>query len=118
MELVCINCPLGCHLTATKNGDEIVVTGNNCPRGAKYATDELTCPKRTLTSTVKINNSTLNSLPVITSTQIPKEKMFEVMRALKGVTVEAPVENGQVIIKNVCGLDADIIASKAMVKVS
>lgn len=114
MELVCINCPLGCHLTVTKENDEIKVTGNNCPRGEKYAINEMTCPMRTLTSTVKIKGSIHDSLPVITSGQIPKEKMFDVMKALKGVEVKAPVKVNDVIIKNVCDLGVDIIASRSM----
>lgn len=114
MELVCINCPLGCHLNATKENDEIKVNGNNCPRGEKYAIDEMTCPKRTLTSTVKIKGSIHDSLPVITSGQIPKEKMFEVMKALKGVEVKAPIKVNDVIIKNVCDLGVDIVASRSM----
>ncbi len=114
MELVCINCPLGCHLTVTEENGEITVTGNTCPRGKQYGINEMTNPMRTLTSTVKIEGALHEALPVITSCQIPKAKMFEVMKALKGVKVQAPVSNGQVIIKNVCGLEADIVASRAM----
>ena len=51
MEYTCIVCPRGCRLTAekvTEDGKEIIkVTGNFCPRGAKYATEEMTCPMRT-----------------------------------------------------------------------
>ena len=37
-ELVCVVCPMGCRITVTLNGDEIVsVTGNSCPRGKAYA---------------------------------------------------------------------------------
>ena len=33
-ELICINCPMGCMLTAeVENGEVISVTGNTCPRG-------------------------------------------------------------------------------------
>ena len=114
MDLVCINCPMGCHLKIEKVNDELVVTGNTCERGKQYAINEMTCPKRTLTSTVKIKNAQLKALPVITSNQIPKEKMFEVMKALKGVEVKAPIKVNDVIIKNVCDLGVDIIASRSM----
>ena len=112
MELVCIQCPLGCHLKVEEVDGKYVVTGNNCPRGEKYAINEMTCPMRTLTSTVKLKGARIKSLPVITSKQIPKEKMFEVMKSLKNIEVEAPINQGEVIIKNVCGLDSDIIASR------
>ena len=33
-ELTCIGCPLGCSITVTMNGTDVVsVTGNTCPRG-------------------------------------------------------------------------------------
>lgn len=114
MELVCINCPLGCHLTAIKNGNEIKVTGNNCPRGEAYAINEMTCPMRTLTTTVRIKGSIHDSLPVITSGQIPKEKMFDVMKALKDVEVIAPIKVNDIIVKNICDLGVDIVASRNM----
>jgi len=117
MELVCINCPLGCHLSAKDVDGQIKVTGNNCPRGEQYAINEMTCPKRTLTSTVRIKHSTHEALPIITSNQIPKEKMFEVMKALKNIEVEAPIEVGQVIVSNICDLNVDIIASRSMKRV-
>ena len=52
-EYTCIVCPRGCHLTAEKvveNGTETIkVEGNFCPRGVKDATEEMTCPMRTVT---------------------------------------------------------------------
>ncbi len=37
-ELTCIGCPLGCSITVTMNGTDVVsVTGNTCPRGDAYA---------------------------------------------------------------------------------
>ena len=48
--LTCINCPMGCQVTVTMEGAEVLkVEGNTCPRGAKYAETELTFPVRTLT---------------------------------------------------------------------
>ena len=53
-QLNCINCPLGCLLTVTLEDGKITsVTGNTCPRGEKYAHQELTDPQRMLTSTVQ-----------------------------------------------------------------
>jgi CxxC motif-containing protein len=52
-EFICIECPKGCHL---KIDDELNVTGNTCPRGKKYAINEVTCPKRVITSTAVIKS--------------------------------------------------------------
>ena len=116
MKLVCINCPRGCHLTVEKEGDQIRVEGNACPRGVTYATSEITNPLRTLTTTVPIRSDACQRLPVITSKPIPRDKQFEIIKALKDVEVKAPVHYGDVIVKDVLHLDSDIIASKTILK--
>ena len=116
MKLVCINCPRGCHLLVEKQGDQITVEGNACPRGVTYATNEMTNPLRTLTTTVPILSDTYQRLPVITSKPIPRDLQFEVIRALKDVRVNAPIRYGDVIVKDVLNLNSDIIASKTILK--
>lgn len=115
-ELVCIVCPVGCHLRAELDDDLAVsgVFGNTCPRGDAYARKELTNPTRMLTSTVKIEGAQYERLPVITSSDIPKPMMRAVMEQLRHVVVHAPVNNRDVIVANVCGLNVDIIASRTM----
>lgn len=115
-EMICIVCPMSCHVNVTMNeNNEIVqVTGNNCPRGDIYVRKELTNPTRMLTSTVKVEGGIYERLPVITSTDIPKDSLFDVMRALESVIVKAPVTINSVIIENVCGLNVNIIASRSM----
>ena len=108
-EMICIICPRGCHL---KIDDNNVVSGNFCPRGAKYAIDELTHPTRTLTSTVKVVSKNDVRLPVKSNNPLPKEKIFDAMKEINKVVIKAPVHIGDVIIKNIFGLDVDIIATK------
>ena len=51
----CIMCPMGCEMTVTlEDGKFVSVTGNSCPRGAKYAETEVTDPRRMLTTTIRI----------------------------------------------------------------
>ena len=77
-KLICINCPLGCSLTVTLNGGEVVsVTGNTCPRGEAYGRKECTHPTRIVTGTVRITGGTLPVVSVKTASDIPKEKMQE-----------------------------------------
>ncbi|MEI7668317.1 MAG: DUF1667 domain-containing protein [Erysipelotrichaceae bacterium] len=118
--MLCIFCPIVCQLKAELNeqGEVISVTGNTCARGDVYARKELTNPTRMLTSTIKIKGAIYERLPVITSSDIPKGKLFDVMQTLLNLEVEAPVHNKDIIIKNVCGLGVDIIASRTMEKVS
>lgn len=116
MKLVCINCPRGCKLDVENINGEISVTGNFCPRGKQYAINEMTNPLRTVTTTVAIKSIYYERLPVITSAQVPKGKIMDIVKSLKNIEVSAPIKMGDVIVKNVIGLDADIIASKTIEK--
>ena len=112
-EFICIVCPRGCHL---KVDDDMNVTGNTCPRGKIYALNEITNPTRMITSTVAIDSEELNRVPVMTSSPIPKGKIFDVMGEINKVRVKAPIKIGDIIIKNVLGLDSDIIATRNILK--
>ena len=112
--LTCIGCPLGCSISVSlsDNGEVSEITGNTCKTGEEYARKEVTNPSRVVTSIVKINNGDVNMVSVKTAEDIPKGKIFDCMEALKKVTVTAPVQIGEVIIKNVCGTGVDVIATK------
>lgn len=112
-ELTCIGCPLGCALRVTmENGAVVSVEGNTCPRGDAYGRKEVTNPTRIVTSTVRVTGGTLPMVSCKTRTDVPKGKIFDVARALKDVTVRAPVCIGQVLAENVAGTGVDVIATK------
>lgn len=118
--LVCIVCPRGCRLTLTLTLPEdglsapetIGVEGNGCPRGAEYARQELTAPRRVLTSTVRLSGGAFPRLPVKTSRSVPKDTLRALMRLLDGVEASAPVHTGDVLIKDALGTGADIVATR------
>lgn len=112
-ELTCIICPRGCHLVVD---DELNVTGNTCPRGAVYAKNELTHPTRTLTSTVRIESSIESMLPVKSDNPLPKEKIFDAMELINKTTVKAPIKIGDIVIKNIFGLEVNIVATKDILR--
>ena len=114
-ELICIGCPMGCLLTVQmENGEVVSVTGNTCKRGDDYARKEVTNPTRIVTSSVKIEGGTLAAVSVKTRQDIPKEKIFDCVKALKDVTVKAPVHIGDVIVSNVADTGVDMIATKSV----
>ena len=49
---------------------------------------------------------------VKTKEDIPKGKIFECVQALKGVSVQAPVHIGDVILEDVAGTGVPIVATK------
>ena len=114
-ELICIGCPLGCNLTVEMDGGQVVsVNGNTCKRGDDYARKELTDPRRIVTSTVPVAGDNLPVVSVKTASDIPKGKIRECLCALKGVTLTAPVQIGDVIVENVADTGVDVIATKSI----
>ena len=111
--LTCINCPVGCQMTVSisDEGKFVSVSGNNCKRGAIYAEQEVILPKRMITAVIPVKGSK-EPLSVKTSVPIPKEMIWQVMKALGELDVFTPIIAGQVLIKNVFESGADIVATK------
>lgn len=99
-ELTCIICPRGCALSV-EIGEEILVSGNLCPRGKTYAINECTAPKRTVTSTVRTSDGGI--VAVKTEGSIPKGKMMECMEIINSCVAELPISVGDVIAEDVFG---------------
>ena len=117
--LTCINCPLGCQLTvALEDGKVISVTGNTCPRGDNYARTEVTDPKRIVTSSILVKNGERCVVSVKTKEPIAKDKIFDVVRAMRGLSLEAPVKIGDVVLSDVAGCNVDLVATANVSKVS
>lgn len=108
--LICICCPKGCHLSVDEKNN-FSVTGNSCPRGAEYGKSEVTHPVRVVTHTVKTTSSEHPRLSVKTNAPIPKEKIFDIIDALNKTEISPPVKIGDIIIKNVCETNSDIVAT-------
>ena len=111
-DLTCVACPLGCSITVEyDNGEVLSLTGNTCKRGEAYAKTEITNPTRSLTSSVKVNGGVLPVVPVKSNKPVPKTMLFDCMKVINSVTVDAPVKIGQVIIENILDTGADIVAT-------
>lgn len=112
-ELICIGCPMGCPLTVElENGEILSVKGHTCKRGDVYARKEVISPTRIVTSTVEVEGGQVARVSVKTREDIPKDKIFQCVKALKGVKVKAPVHIGDVIVENVAGTGVDIVATR------
>lgn len=109
-EMICINCPLGCSLTVTEEDGKLTVTGNTCKRGEAYAISEVTDPKRTVTSIVRVANRENAFVSVKTAAPISKSRMFEAMEQIRAASVNAPVRIGDIIIPDLLS-ETDLIAT-------
>ncbi len=115
-EMICIVCPIGCQLSIERNQKEILVSGNQCPRGKAYALKELVNPSRTLTTTIKIHSVDAKLLSVKTNQEIPKLMMMECMKILKKIQTNVPVECGDVILHDIANTGVDIVATQTIKK--
>ena len=114
----CTTCPSECLLTVEveRGADGAVVevrsvTGNSCPRGNKFAHQELTCPMRVLTTTVAVSGGDEALLPVRTAEAIPLALHAQAMNLIRGLVVKAPIRMGDVVLPNLLNTNIDLIAS-------
>ena len=114
MEMVCIVCPNGCRLQVDKTENGVTVQGARCKRGENFAVTELTCPTRSVTSSVKTTVAGYPVLSVRTDGEIPKEKISEFIRKLSQFTLDKKVPIGTILIKNVCGTGVNVITTTEM----
>ena len=118
-ELTCIGCPMGCEIEVMLEDDGRIasVTGNTCRRGDVYARKEIEAPRRIVTTTVKVTGSVECAACVSckTMTDIPKDKIFDVISELKDTTCQCPVKIGDVILSNAAGTGVDVIATSNVI---
>lgn len=118
LQFNCTTCPSECLLTVEVERDANgavaavrSVTGNSCPRGDKFAHQELTCPMRVLTTTAAVSGGDEALLPVRTAEAIPLTLHAQAMNLLRGAVVDAPIRMGDIVLPNLLNTGIDLIAS-------
>lgn len=114
-KLICISCPQGCRLNAEFDSatGECTVTGNRCPRGAAYAKQELTDPRRVVTAVVRTGDSALPFIPVRTDKPFPRAGIPALLNRLYTMTVRTPVACGDTLIENVDNTGIRVIITES-----
>ena len=99
-QYLCIGCPLGCRLEVDEDvaGDIVEIRGFSCRKGKTFAEREHTDPRRMITTTVGVTGGLWARLPVHATEEMPKQLLWDVIEALRQVTVAAPVTVGDVIV--------------------
>ncbi|MEG1509061.1 MAG: DUF1667 domain-containing protein, partial [Clostridia bacterium] len=111
LNTTCIMCPMGCNLEIKNIDGEIIVAGNTCKRGAEYGKQEFLQPKRVVTTLFKCNGKVCSCK---TSALVDKNKIADILKEVAKINYKGAVQIGDVIIKNVLNLGADIVATKNM----
>ena len=115
-KFICIRCPQGCEITTTIDGFGAItnITGNSCKLGPEYVKQESSDPRRTLTTTVMVENGYLPLCPVWTDKPFPKNRIMELAAALRPVKLKAPVEINQIVLENALGTGINVITSRSI----
>ncbi len=111
-EITCTECANHCRLTVEQKGEEIVVTGNRCPRGLKSGTEEFLGQRQVVRGFVRSSVEGVGKIPVYTSKSVPKGMVYKVTLALKRVCVEHPVCPGEIVAENISNTGANLIVSE------
>ena len=110
-EIICTGCPMGCRMTAEGTETEVTsLAGFSCPRGEKYGRQEFLDPQRTLTSTV-LAEGTDRLVPVRSDRPLSHALLGEAMEVIRHTRVKLPVALYDVIIPDICGSGASIVAT-------
>ncbi len=96
----------------TENNEIKSITGFSCAIGEKYAREEYYNPTRILPTTVKVIKGELPLVPVKTSKPIPVGSIFNAMKEISNIEIEAPVKIGQIIRENLLGLEVNLVATR------
>lgn len=110
-EIICIACPKGCRTEVVEEAGEIIVVEKICKQGKAYVRQEFKDPRRVLTTTIAVENSTVRRLAVRTAAAIPKKDITASMTILAAKRVRPPVRMGDVIVENISA-GIDVVASE------
>lgn len=115
-ELVCILCPNGCRLEIELGERETIdvgrVSGNLCEKGPQWAMQEILNPVRSISSSVLVKGGVFPLVSVKTDTPVPREKIFDVMREIKKLVLEAPIHIGERLLENPAGVACTVVATR------
>ena len=117
-EFICIVCPNGCRITAEPGAEEgsPVLRGAGCPRGEAYVLQELTDPRRTISTSAAVAGGEVPLVSVRLTAPIPKGRIFDAMEEIRKLRLAAPVAAGTVVLPRILGLDSDVIATRSVGK--
>ncbi len=106
---------MGCTIDVTHEGSTLLnVDGNTCKRGMEYVKRELTDPRRMVATTVKVKNGIHPLVPVYTAAPFPKPRIFKLLTQLRKVTLQAPIDVGQIVLSDALGTGINVVASRDM----
>lgn len=112
---VCVVCPIGCEIDVVHEGSNIIsMEGNKCEKSVEFVSQELIEPMRILTTTVRIQGSRWPVVPVRTDRAVPKWLFPRIMKRLRHINLQAPVNMLDVVLRDILHTGANVIATRTM----
>jgi CxxC motif-containing protein len=112
--LTCLLCPIGCDLEVRREGDTVDVRGHQCDKGVGFAEEEILHPKRNLATSVPARGTASRMISVRLSDRVPRAAIFPILAEIAKLRPPLPVRRGQVLIADVLGTGADVIATRTV----
>ena len=113
--ITCISCPVGCRMTVTvEDGQVVRVENNSCRRGEVYARQESIRPLRMVTAVAPVAGSA-RPVSLKTLEPIPREKIMDVMEAIRGLELKPPILIGDVLLEDAAGTGVSLVATRSLV---
>ena len=112
-EFICVICPRGCTLKVENSSSDIIVSGNKCKLGYKYALSESMNPVRTVTLNLRVLGGVSPVVPA-KAENVPLARVMQIAYLLRKLTVNAPIKSGDVLFSSLLGVK--IIAVKSVDK--
>ena len=106
----CIICPNGCEIDAEMDGGVLSVDGALCPKGKDYVRQEMTDPRRTISTLVKVENGVRATVSARLAEPVPLAKIRDVMNEVRSMACKAPVSAGQVLAENLLGIGCRLVS--------
>jgi CxxC motif-containing protein len=88
--------------------------GNKCKKSDEFVKQELIEPMRVLTTTVRIQGARWPIIAVRTDKPVPKGLFPLIMSLLRRIKLQAPVGMLDLVVKDVAGTGANVIATRTL----
>lgn len=112
--LTCVLCPVGCELEVQGDGRDLDIQENQCDKGIDFAREEILHPKRNPATSVPLAGTSDRMVSVRLSAPVPRAMIRPVLEEIGRLRPKPPVRRGDILLRNVSGTGADVIATRTL----
>jgi CxxC motif-containing protein/NADPH-dependent 2,4-dienoyl-CoA reductase/sulfur reductase-like enzyme len=113
--VTCVLCPDSCVVRVSSLGGETLAEGARCQRGVKYSIKEAIDPRRTFTSSVRVEGGEIAVCSVRTSKPLRRDDWRQARELAAEVALKAPVRCGQTVAEDFLEKGVALVATKSVV---